>query len=150
MLPFRRKVVRSTKRGAFPTGEGRLCCFPLAPWGGFEGFIIRGAFLMSRLPPSCRLVFTAFPLTYCLFCAHSAENARVDQSWSGVGEQRSIIIILPLVHPFATSWHFPSRGNEKFRIAFLLVGRPAILRCARIICRDRGNRFIAINARSTI
>ena len=69
------------RRGAFPTGEDRLCGFPLALLGGCEGFIIRGAFLMSRLPPSCRLGLTAFPLTYCLFCAHSAENARVGQSW---------------------------------------------------------------------
>ena len=50
-------------RGAFPTGEDRLCGFPFAPWGAFEGFIIRGAFLMSRRPPSCRLVFNAYSLT---------------------------------------------------------------------------------------
>ena len=37
-----------------------------------------------------------------------------------IEQQRSIIIILTLVHPFATSWHFPSRENEKFRGAFLL------------------------------
>ena len=28
--------------------------------------------------------------------------------------------MLTLVHPFATTWHFPSRGNEKFRGAFRL------------------------------
>ena len=51
------------RRGAFPTGEDRLYGFSLAPWGGFEGFIIRGAFLMSMRPPSCRLGFNAFSLT---------------------------------------------------------------------------------------
>ena len=39
----------------------------------------------------------------------------------------SFIGMLTLVHPFATTWHFPSRGNEKFRGAFLLFGRPTIL-----------------------
>ena len=32
----------------------------------------------------------------------------------------SFIGMLTLVHPFATTWHFPSRGNEKFRGAFRL------------------------------
>ncbi len=32
----------------------------------------------------------------------------------------SFIGMFTLVHPFATTWHFPSRGNEKFRGAFLL------------------------------
>ncbi len=32
----------------------------------------------------------------------------------------SFIGMLTLVHPFATTWHFPSRGNEKFRRAFRL------------------------------
>ena len=32
----------------------------------------------------------------------------------------SFISMFTLVHPFATTWHFPSRGNEKFRGAFLL------------------------------
>ena len=32
----------------------------------------------------------------------------------------SFIGMFTLVHPFATMWHFPSRGNEKFRGAFLL------------------------------
>ena len=41
------------RRGAFPTGEARFCGFPFDPWGGCEGFIIRGAYLMSRRPPSC-------------------------------------------------------------------------------------------------
>ena len=40
----------------------------------------------------------------------------------------SFIGMLTLVHPFATTWHFPSRGNEKFRGAFLLFGRPTILK----------------------
>ena len=26
----------------------------------------------------------------------------------------SFIGMLTLVHPFATTWHFPSRGNKKF------------------------------------
>ena len=39
----------------------------------------------------------------------------------------SFIGMLTLVHPFATTWHFPSRGNEKFRGTFLLFGRPTIL-----------------------
>ena len=56
-----------SRRGVFPTGEGRLYGFPLALWGGFEGFIIRGAFLMSRHPPSCRLVFNVFSLTCCMY-----------------------------------------------------------------------------------
>ena len=40
-----------------------------------------------------------------------------------VGPRRtmvSFIGMLTLVHPFATTWHFPSRGNEKFRGAFRL------------------------------
>ncbi len=32
----------------------------------------------------------------------------------------SFIGMLTLVHPFATTWHFPSRGNEKFIGAFRL------------------------------
>ena len=32
----------------------------------------------------------------------------------------SFIGMLTLVHPFATAWHFPSSGNEKFRGAFRL------------------------------
>ena len=44
------------RRGAFPMGEGRLYGFSLALWGGFEGFIIRGAFLMTMRPPSGRNV----------------------------------------------------------------------------------------------
>ena len=35
---------------AFPAGEGRLYGFPFAPWGGFDGFIIRGAFVISQAP----------------------------------------------------------------------------------------------------
>ena len=36
----------------------------------------------------------------------------------------SFIGMFTLVHPFATTWHFPSRGNEKFRGAFLLIDQP--------------------------
>ena len=48
-FPLRGKSPQG-KRGAFPTGEGRLCCFPFAPWGGCEGFIIRGAFYILQAP----------------------------------------------------------------------------------------------------
>ena len=47
---------------------------------------------------------------------------RVSKS-AEVGPRRtmvSFIGMLTLVHPFATTWHFPSRGNEKFRGAFRL------------------------------
>ena len=47
---------------------------------------------------------------------------RVSKS-AEVGPRRtmvSFIGMLTLVHPFATTWHFPSRGNEKFRRAFRL------------------------------
>ena len=40
-----------------------------------------------------------------------------------VGPRRTMVRfigMLTLVHPFATTWHFPSRGNEKFRGAFRL------------------------------
>ena len=40
-----------------------------------------------------------------------------------VGPRRTMVSFigtLTLVHPFATTWHFPSRGNEKFRGAFRL------------------------------
>ena len=43
--------------------------------------------------------------------------------WGEVRPRRtmvSFISMFTLVHPFATTWHFPSRGNEKFRGAFLL------------------------------
>ena len=33
-----------------------------------------------------------------------------------------VISMLTIVHPFAAPRHFPSRGNEKYREAFLLVG----------------------------
>ena len=42
---------------------------------------------------------------------------RVSKS-AEVGPRRtmvSFIGMLTLVHPFATTWHFPSRGNKKFR-----------------------------------
>ena len=108
------------------------------------------------LPASRRLVFTTdclicFEYRDSSLCGDPAEGLRVSRSWSCVEQQCSNIVILILVHPFATSWHFApvgsvsldsqsplapyessslatSRGNEKFRIAFLLVGRPAILR----------------------
>ena len=47
---------------------------------------------------------------------------RVSKS-AEVGPRRtmvSFIGMLTLVHPFATTWHFPSRGNKKFRGAFRL------------------------------
>ena len=36
----------------------------------------------------------------------------------------SFIGMFTLVHPFATTWHFLSRGNEKFRGAFFLIDQP--------------------------
>ena len=44
----------------------------------------------------------------------------------------SFIGMLTLVHPFATTWHFPSRGNEKFRGAFRLsADRPRMMSVRR-------------------
>ena len=43
--------------------------------------------------------------------------------WGEVRLRRTMVSFIgmfTLVHPFATTWHFPSRGNEKFRGAFLL------------------------------
>ena len=43
--------------------------------------------------------------------------------WGEVRSRRTMVSFIgmfTLVHPFATTWHFPSRGNEKFRGAFLL------------------------------
>ena len=66
----------------------------------------------------------AFPLltvlTEILRCVETLQ--RVSKS-AEVGPRRtmvSFIGMLTLVHPFATTWHFPSRGNEKFRGAFRL------------------------------
>ena len=53
-------------------------------------------------------------------CGDPAEGLQVSRSWPCVEQQWSNIVILNLVHPFATSWHFPSRGNEKFRGTFRL------------------------------
>ena len=33
-----------------------------------------------------------------------------------------VISMLTIVHPFAAPRHFPSRGNEKYREAFPIVG----------------------------
>ena len=54
------------KGGAFPTGEGRLYSFPLAPWGSCEGFIIRGAFY----------IFQASTFTEILHCVQNDGSSR--------------------------------------------------------------------------
>ena len=45
------KVVHSTKRGAFPSGEARFACFPFAPRVRLFGFIIRGGLLYFKCRP---------------------------------------------------------------------------------------------------
>ena len=62
------------RRGAFPTGEARFCGFPLAPWGGCEGFIIRGALLPADL-----YLLSFLSLAACTEILHCVQNDASDR-----------------------------------------------------------------------
>ena len=51
----------------------------------------------------------------------------------------SFIGMLTLIHPFATTWHFPSRGNKKFeeknRESYTSCTTPAF---SPLVAPDRG------------
>ena len=70
------------------------------------------------------LYLVAFPLlTVLTEILRFVETLQRVSKSAEVGPRRtmvSFIGMLTLVHPFATTWHFPSRGNEKFRGAFRL------------------------------
>ena len=56
-------------------------------------------------------------------CCATVEVLHRTSKWGEVRLRRTMVSfngMFTLVHPFATTWHFPSRGNEKFRGAFLL------------------------------
>ena len=76
----------------------------------------------SPLPADWYLI--AFPLlTVLTEILRFVETLQRVSKSAEVGPRRtmvSFIGMLTLVHPFATTWHFPSRGNEKFRGAFRL------------------------------
>ena len=56
--------------------------------------------LLKRVPPACK-------------GGEDHEVAREAADWRS-GPRWSILSVLCPVHPFATTWHFPSRGNKKF------------------------------------
>ena len=51
-----------------------------------------------------------FASAKCVRCAPLRSGAA---DWRS-GPRRSILSVLCPVHPFATTWHFPSRGNERY------------------------------------
>ena len=48
--PFGGDVASGERRGAFPSSEARLACFPIAPRARLYGFIKRGAPMILRAP----------------------------------------------------------------------------------------------------
>ena len=49
-LPLRGRRRHRRQKGCISHGRRPVVRFPLAPWGGFEGFIIRGASFISQAP----------------------------------------------------------------------------------------------------
>ena len=60
---------------------------------------------------SLMLPYKSSSLVQNVFAVHRFAQGAAD--WRS-GPRWSILSVLCPVHPFATTWHFPSRGNKKF------------------------------------
>ena len=66
---------------------------------------------MTCFPVEKRLITFCASLVQNVFAVHRFAQGAAD--WRS-GPRWSIISVLCPVHPFATTWHFPSRGNERY------------------------------------
>ena len=69
---------------------------------------------VERLHPTGKTthyILCVAPLLQNVFAVHRFAQGAAD--WRS-GPRWSIISVLCPVHPFATTWHFPSRGNERY------------------------------------
>ena len=66
--------------------------------------------VMSPQGKRLTMICASLVLLQIMFAVHRFAQGAAD--WRS-GPRWSIISVLCPVHPFATTWHFPSRGNEK-------------------------------------
>ena len=100
-------VLSSIPEGACACGaEGRMASIG-PPALGAKGCV-------ERLRPTgetTHYILCVAPLLQNVFAVHRFAQGAAD--WRS-GPRWSIISVLCPVHPFATTWHFPSRGNKEF------------------------------------